>query len=183
MRAIFLLVLVAAPALAEPTGQRQTLRAERERVEQLRDDMGAILERVPGGRGVAEQLRAERSRKTGEFLDELAAKAASAAQPERDPFAVTPQLRAGAAPRSPGYIKAMPGAPVGEAPLMSIRALVGEPGRRVALIQLKDVGLVRVREGATFQLPGNQAYRVKAIRDDAVVLESGHAEAEFLVVR
>lgn len=183
MKILLLIVLtgcVLAVHAAPPAGT-ETLRAERKRVEQMRDDMEVILDSTPGGRGVAAQLDAQRRR----YADRMLEDAFSGSQPAkqaRDPFAVTPQLRARTG-GGPGYIRPLPGMAAGELPAMTLRGLIGGVGARVALIDVREVGPVRVREGATFQVPGGMAFRVKLIRDDSVVLESGLAETEFVLVR
>lgn len=163
-------------------GGNETLEAERQRVVRAQQDLNAILDTVPAGRGVAEGLRAEREAKFNASTEELLGVREKPAQPERDPFAVTPQLRARAG-YGPGYIKPLPGMPAGDLPAMALRGLIGDGRSRVALIDVREMGLVRVRKRATFQLPGGVAFRVKKISDDSVVLETGHAETEFVLVR
>lgn len=176
-------VLAACSAFAEPgaepAGADAIIRAERQRAERVLETAKSILD-AAGRESVAGALDRE-LREKAERMHEFALPRSAPA--ERDPFAVTPQLRAGGGRSpTPGYIRAIPGMPIGEAPLMALKGIAGSAGRRLALIDIKGSGILRLRQGENFQVD-DQAYFVREIRGDAVLLETGFAEKTLIMVR
>lgn len=118
--------------------------------------------------------------KTGTIERGEAAKPTAAPQPERDPFAVTPELRSQRGVRGSSAIGAnlYPTMMGSRPPPMKLKAIITGQ-RAAALIEIKPVGSdaeplrMRVYEGDVLTLDDGSTFRVRAIRPGVVSLLIG----------